>query len=176
MANSIHVSFQFTSFITGNHRYIPTPQIGEDLTTARELDRPCYDEWAVHILNNNDRIVGHLPPQISKQCALLLQSGGTVMVKVTANPVDTKTHGIRIPCTYIISGPASFVQDIQDHIKDTITDTIKDHVATEQKEFARQWSVDRDGYDVCSECYGKCTYGVLPKQEQGCACPHPDYW
>ena len=108
--------FQFESFITGNHRYLSTTQIGEDLTTARELDRPCYDELAVSILNNNDRIVGHLPPQISEQCTLLLKSGGTVMVKVTANPVDTKTHGIRIPCTYIISGKESFVQDIKDNV------------------------------------------------------------
>ena len=45
-----------------------------------------------------------------------------------------------------------------------------------QKEFDSQWTVDFDGYDVCSECHGKCTYGVLPKQEQGCECPHPDFW
>ena len=45
-----------------------------------------------------------------------------------------------------------------------------------QKEYDRQWSIDFDGYSVCSECHGKCTYGVLPKQEQGCECPHPDYW
>ena len=46
----------------------------------------------------------------------------------------------------------------------------------EQKEYDSQWTVDFDGYDVCSECHGKCTYGVLPKQEQGCECPHPDFW
>ena len=51
---------------------------------------------------------------------LLLQSGGTVMAKVTGNPVNATTHGIHIPYTSIISGTASFVQDIKDHIKDTI--------------------------------------------------------
>jgi hypothetical protein len=42
---------------------------------------------------------------------------------------------------------------------------------TERKEFASQWAVDRDGYDVCSDCYGKCPYGDLPKKLYGaCDC------
>ena len=45
---------------------------------------------------------------------------------------------------------------------------------TEQKEFDSQWTVDFDGYDVRSECHGKCPYGVLPKQEWGCECPPSD--
>jgi hypothetical protein len=40
----------------------------------------------------------------------------------------------------------------------------------ENKEFASQWTVNQDGYDVCSECYGKCPYGELPKQDWGCDC------
>ena len=40
-----------------------------------------------------------------------------------------------------------------------------------QKEYDEQWAVDFDGYDVCSECHGKCTYGVLPKE---CECPNPE--
>ena len=36
-----------------------------------------------------------------------------------------------------------------------------------QKEYDEQWTVDLDGYDVCSECHAKCSYGDLPKQ---CEC------
>jgi hypothetical protein len=43
-----------------------------------------------------------------------------------------------------------------------------------QKEFDSQWAVDFDGYDVCSECHGKCPYGDLPKQDYACECPLSD--
>ena len=38
---------------------------------------------------------------------------------------------------------------------------------TERERFESQWSMDRDGYCVCSSCYEKCHYGELPK---GCEC------
>ena len=38
---------------------------------------------------------------------------------------------------------------------------------SEQKLFAHQWYTDIDGYDRCSECSCKCTYGQLPKE---CEC------
>ena len=41
---------------------------------------------------------------------------------------------------------------------------------TEQKKFDSQWTVNLDGYDVCSMCNGKCPYGELPKQDYGCDC------
>ena len=112
-----HDEFQFESFITGYYyyRHIWTPQIDEELTTAHEHNN-IYDEFAVSILKNNDTIVGHIPRQISKQCTALMKSGGTVNVKVNANPVNTRTQGIRVPCTYIISGNGSLVQDIKDNV------------------------------------------------------------
>ena len=113
----IRDEFQFESFIAGHYHYqhIWTPQIGEDLTTAHERDN-TYDEFAVSILKNNDTIVGHTPRQISKQVTALLKSDGTVNVKVIANPVKTKRRGIRVPCTYSVSGKRTFVQDIKDNL------------------------------------------------------------
>ena len=109
--------FQFKSFITGHYHYrhIWTPQVGEDLTAVCEDDN-TYDEFAVSILKNNDTIVGHTPRQISKQTTALLKSGGTVNVTVIANPIITKRRGIRVPCTYILSGKQTFVQNIKDNI------------------------------------------------------------
>ena len=109
--------FQFESFITGHYHYrhIWTPQISEDLTSVCEPDN-TYDEFAVSILKNKDTIVGHTPRQISKQFTTLLKSGGSVNVKVIANPVTTKRRGIRVPCTYIVSGKRIFVQDIKDNL------------------------------------------------------------
>ena len=39
-----------------------------------------------------------------------------VTIKVIANPVSTITHGIRVPCTYIVNGKRTFVQDVKDNI------------------------------------------------------------
>ena len=113
----IRDEFQFESFITGHYHYqhIWTPQIGEYLTTAHERDN-MYDEFAVSILKNNDTIVGHTPQQISKQVTALLKSDGTVNVKVIANPLKTKRRGIRVPCTYIVSGRRTFVDDIKGNL------------------------------------------------------------
>ena len=113
----IRDEFQFKSFITGHYHYrhIWTPRVGEDLTAACERDN-TYDEFAVSILKNNDTIVGHTPRHISKQVTALLKSAGTVNVKVITNPIITKRRGIRVPCTYIVSGKRTFVQDIKDNI------------------------------------------------------------
>ena len=113
----IRDEFRFDSFITGHYHYqhIWTPHIGEDLTTAHEPDN-AYDEFAVSILKNNDTIVGHTPRQISEHVTALLKSEGTVNVKVVANPIKTRRRGIRVPCTYIVSGKRTFVQDIKDNL------------------------------------------------------------
>ena len=107
--------FQFESFVTEycHYQHIWTPQIGEELTTARE---PNHIEFAVSILKNSETIVGHTPREISKQFTALLLSGGNVTVKVIANPVNTMTRGIRVPCTYIVSGKRTFVQDVKNNI------------------------------------------------------------
>ena len=85
------------------------------LTSAHEREN-IYDGFAVSILKNNDTIVGHTPQQISKQVTALLKSDGTVNVKVIANPLKTKRRGIRVPCTYIVSGRRTFVEDIKDNL------------------------------------------------------------
>ena len=113
----IRDEFQFKSFITGHYHYrhIWTPRVGEDLTAACQRDN-VYDQFAVSIIKNNDTIVGHTPRHISKQVTALLKSAGTVNVKVITNPIITKRRGIRVPCTYIVSGKRTFVQDIKDNI------------------------------------------------------------
>ena len=107
--------FQFKSFIVEhsyNNQYIWT--IGEELTTARE--QPGSKDFTVNILTNGETIVGHVPREISRQFSALLVSGGNVTVKVIANAVSTITHGIRVPCTYIVNGKRTFVQDVKDNI------------------------------------------------------------
>ena len=113
----IYTEFQFESFITGyfHYQFIWTPQIGEVLTTTCDSDN-TYDKFAISILKNNDTIVGHTPRQISKQFNAVLKSEGTVNVKVIASPINTRTIGLIVPCTYMVSGKRIFVQYIKDNI------------------------------------------------------------
>ena len=88
-------------------------EIGEELTGMYELGN-AYDEFAVSVLKN-DKIVGHVPRQITKEFTALLKSGGTIKIKIIGNPVNTRKWGIRVPCTYSVCGKQKFVQDIRDN-------------------------------------------------------------
>ena len=101
--NDENDKFQFKCFITGyyHHRDIWTPEIGEELNTSPEIDN-VNDEFAVSIIKDGMTIVGHVPRHISKQFTALLKSGGSVVAKVTDDPVTMKKQGIRVPCDYIV--------------------------------------------------------------------------
>ena len=109
--------FQFQSFITADSHCQHIWTIGEELATARE---PNSKEFNVNIIlkNNSETIVivGHTPREISRQFTALLLSGGNVTVTVIAYPDSTITHGIRVPCTYIVKGKRTFVQDVKNNI------------------------------------------------------------
>ena len=106
-------AFQFQSFISDNSHCQHIWTIVEELTTARE---PNSIEFAVNIIiKNSETIVGHTPREIFRQFTALLVSGGNVTATVIANPVSTITHGIRVPCTYIVNGKRTFVQDVKDN-------------------------------------------------------------
>ena len=106
--------FQFESFISEHSYNQHVLQIGEELTTARE--QPSSKEFTVNILKNSETIVGHTPRGVSRSFTALLISGGNVTVKVIADPVKSMTDEICVPCTYIVSGKRTFVQDIKDSL------------------------------------------------------------
>ena len=102
--------FNVYSYITGHYHYqhIWTPKVGEELTSMYEVDN-AYDEFAVSVLKD-DKIVGHVPRELSKEFTTLLKSGGTIKVTIIANPYNTRRWGIRVPCTYTVIGKETFVQ------------------------------------------------------------------
>ena len=103
--------FQFDSFITEHSPNQHVWEIGEKLMTARE--QPTNNEFTINILKNSETIVGHTPPELNRSFTALLISGGNVTVKVTADPVKSMIRDTRIPCTYIVKGKRTFVQDIK---------------------------------------------------------------
>ena len=115
--NSGNDEFQFKSFITGYYHYcnIWTPEIGEELNTSSEIDN-VNDEFAVSIIKDGNTIIGHAPWQIAKQFTALLKSGGSVVAKVTDDPVTMRKQGIRVPCDYIVCGIYTLVHDIKKNI------------------------------------------------------------
>ena len=73
-------------------------------------------EFTVNILYNSETIVGHMPRGLSRSFTALLLSGGNVTVKIIADSFKSMTDGICVPCTYIVSGKRTFVQDIKDNL------------------------------------------------------------
>ena len=68
------------------------------------------------IIKDGKTIVGHTPWQIAKQFTALLKSGGTVVAKVTDDPVTMRQQGIRVPCNYVVCGIDTMVYDIKKNI------------------------------------------------------------
>ena len=131
-------AFQFESFIIEHSHNQHVWQIGEELTIARE--QPSSKEFIVNILKNSETIVGHTPREVSRSFTALLISGGNVTVKVIADPVKSMIHGMRVPCTYIVSGKRTFVQDIKVSIH-------KIHVINNQNK-----SEDENEMEIINKC------------------------
>ena len=94
------------SAVRGFHYYRATwnPREAEELVCEREEDNP-YDVFAIKVIDDNGRIVGHLPMEISRSTSFLILRGATITA------VLTETHyrrspimkgGLEIPCKLII--------------------------------------------------------------------------
>ena len=107
--------FQVHSYVTGHYHYqrIWTPNVGEELTSMYELDN-AYDEFAVSVLKD-DKIVGHVPRELSEKFTTILKSGGSIKVTIRGKPYNTRRWGIRVPCIYTVSEKETFLQDIRDN-------------------------------------------------------------
>ena len=101
---------EFNDFIISKN-FIWSPKIGEELTTLCDRNE-CY----VDVVQEKQLIVGHVPQYLTNDFHVLLQSGGVINVKVIEKPIYTVFKGIKIPCTYYISGKLIFVENIRNKI------------------------------------------------------------
>ena len=104
------VEFKFESNVSEYwyYRHLWIPKIGEQLICAR-----VNDKYAVF---KDCTAVGYIPHHLSEDLFQIMQSGGSVKVEITANPVYTMTLGLIIPCIYILSGKEALVKGFRDNV------------------------------------------------------------
>ena len=78
-------SLQFKSSIRGHHIYknVWTPSIGESLSQALESGN-SHDRFAVSLVKD-ERVVGHVPREVSRIFFYFMQCHGTISVEVTGH-------------------------------------------------------------------------------------------
>ena len=117
--------FEFQSYITGHHVYrdIWTPTLGEKLSTATEPENR-HDKYAVKFLKEN-KVVGHVPGDISKYYTSALLCGGTIKCEITGNRKNKRGNELEVPCKYIVKGPFHMILNVEKIIKDYLSRTVK---------------------------------------------------
>lgn len=108
MAASSHSvsSVRIQSFVRGYHVYnrIWTPFIGEVATTTIENSNP-HNRHAIAVLEGESLCcVGHIPREISRDCAFFIRTGGTINVVVTGERKRSALPqgGMEIPCVLLL--------------------------------------------------------------------------
>ena len=96
------------SVIRGHHIYkdVWSPYTGESLTLQRE-DGNTHDRHAVCLLKDN-RVVGHVPRDLSRVFWYFLCHGGRVTCEVTGRRKCGKE--LEVPCTYNFVGISKLIK------------------------------------------------------------------
>lgn len=93
--------YHLESCIRGHHVYMRvwTPHVGEILHTRKEAVNH-HDRFAVAVLKE-DRIVGHIPREVSKTAWYFLEHGGEIRCEITSRCRRSDIgKGLEVPCTY----------------------------------------------------------------------------
>ena len=92
-----------TSWVTGHHIYKRqwTPEIGDLLECRREATNR-YDRWAVAVYRC-ERIVGHVPRDLSRQFTAHLTAGRKISAQVIGKRENKRRRGLEVPVIYTIS-------------------------------------------------------------------------
>ena len=109
--------FQFTAAVRGFHYYrsfwIPEPE--QSLNCFHE-ERNLFDRFAIKICEKKeDKIVGHLPMEISRFTNFLLDRGARVSAKLSSTDYRRSPlvqGGIEIPCIVTVSMPGTIINQL----------------------------------------------------------------
>lgn len=89
-----------------------TPHVGEILSTRKETGNH-HDRFAVAVLKD-DRIVGHIPREVSKTAWFFLEHGGEIRCEITSRRrrSDVAGKGLEVPCTYTFEGKPRIIKKL----------------------------------------------------------------
>ena len=88
-----------------------TPHVGEILHTRKEAVNH-HDRFAVAVLKE-DRIVGHIPREVSKTAWYFLEHGGEIRCEITSRRRRSDIgKGLEVPCTYTFEGKPKMIKKL----------------------------------------------------------------
>ena len=118
-------TFQFESYVTGHHIYkdIWTPVIGEKLVAELEPDN-LFDKHVVKVIKD-DKTVGHIPKEHSRNCSAALSAGGKNKYEVTGRRENRRNNGLEVACKYIVTGPMFLIPKLEQNILEYVQRTNK---------------------------------------------------
>ena len=91
------------------------PELGQILDTAQE-EGSDHDQYAVSVINPaNERIVGHMPQEVSRVSWFFLQHQGAITCKITAKRrISTVPgKGLEVPCRYTFKGKPALIKRLK---------------------------------------------------------------
>lgn len=94
-----------------------TVVIGEVLMCERELDN-AYDKYAVAVNNEQGKVVGHVPIELSKVLARFIRNYGEVEAEcIGARYNRGEGKGLEFPVDYKLSGNKRYLEKLVSSIK-----------------------------------------------------------
>ena len=107
-------NYYLDSCVRGHHVYLRvwTPHVGEILSTRKEAGNH-HNRFAVAVLKD-DRIVGHIPCEVSKTAWYFLEHGGDIRCEITSRRrrSDIAGKGLEVPCTYTFEGKPKMIKEL----------------------------------------------------------------
>ena len=76
------------------------------------------------VLKEN-KVVRHVPRDISKYCASAFLCGRTIKCKITGKTEKLRGNGLEVQCKYIVKGPFHMILNVVKIIKDYLSRTTK---------------------------------------------------
>ena len=109
-------SFRIESTVRGHHIFKDTwtSHINEELAVQVE-EGNVFNEHAVAVQNRDERVVGHLPREISRKCWFFLRKKHSKMTcKITGHRHLSKFRGkgLVVPCIYIFEGKQNHIEKL----------------------------------------------------------------
>ena len=111
------VSIHIHSCVRGHHisQEFWSPIIGEQFYYEVEEDN-AHDPYAVAIIGDNYRVLGHVPRIISAACSLFLRKNGRIRCDISGarhHSADLPQGGLEVPCILMFYGEETLVEKVR---------------------------------------------------------------
>ena len=124
MDYTANATFEYSSTIRGYHFYKSTclPEKGEKLDCTCEPDN-MFDWFVIKVCDKNDKIVGHLPKEVSRITKFPLNRGATITAEITSDHYGRSPlvqSGLEVPCKIKVTTLTYFNMNVLEKYEDLV--------------------------------------------------------